>query len=207
MAADGDAAVCRLCQSEERKEIPAIQKNSKWNPSIQRVTTTECIRHVCQASRTPRLLLILHLMAATICRLTGVHSAGATAEKHCSSTTRCDGMVLLLVLSLGESLIDGASMRDGLFFPHSNFSATPIPTRPRRPPCRHRATCHARSPSSSLKVPRLIVPPVAAFNYSLGVGTQVVAADASSITRKFSRAAPPPFPAGGGAIKIWEALQ
>lgn len=45
---------------------------------------TECVQHVCQASRTPRLLLFqLHLIAAAICRLTGVHRVCATAEKHC----------------------------------------------------------------------------------------------------------------------------
>lgn len=55
---------------------------------------TECVQHVCQASRTPRLLLFqLHLIAAAICRLTGVHRVCATA-KH-SSTSRYNGKVLV----------------------------------------------------------------------------------------------------------------
>lgn len=195
-AADGDAAVCKLHQSGSG-EISAIQKKKgKKNfihPTGHNVTMTECVQHVCQASRTARLLLFqLHLITAAICMLAGVHIVCTTAEKHCGAGVGAatpQGTMARWTLNLGKLLINDVATKMNYFFLQS-FPIIPIPTHPRWP-SHHLATCHACTPPSFFKVSHLIVPPVAPFNYSLGVRAQAVAADVSSISRKFGRAVPP----------------
>lgn len=169
---------------------PSKKRKIKKIESIQPVNLNDRMRSTCLSGLKDGEVVVVS--AALVCR-SHLH-AHWTAEKHCGAGvgagTPQSTMARCWTLNLGESLINDVPTTMNYFFP-KNFPIIPIPSHPPWP-FHHLATCHAHSPPSFFKVPHLIVPPVAAFNYSLGVKAQAVAANASSISRKFGRAVPPP---------------